>query len=325
MLKRLFKAMGLAGTPHSVASLPPPSLPAVERSQIESLLTIREGIPQVDWGMADLWIARNFEESKRIDARRSVAAAWLDEVRDSLNDAHRRWRRRFVEGLGPVADDLAPRVATAGDKSVSVIGDALMGLRGEAPIPPFAIVAFESSEDYYSFLSHFVPDEGEWGTSGAVYINQGEECYPVIALPTKMKSGIEESVAHEFTHHALKALCLPLWIEEGLTQMMEERVTGHPNFTLSRERLSRHRAHWSEVGYERFLCGEGFRSPHGDEQELAYHLSQIVVRGLLTSMPNQFFAYARACRSAESDSVFAKQLGHSPEEMLERFLSNGSA
>ena len=72
-----------------------------------------------------------------------MAGAWLDELRDALSTDSRRWRHAFVEGLAPIAGDIAPRIAKWADRSIQIIGKGLPEIRGdpkENPIPAIAIV-----------------------------------------------------------------------------------------------------------------------------------------------------------------------------------------
>lgn len=328
MFRRLLSKLGLLKPQPSRAPL---DLPSIPRDQIEHLLRFTHDLPHIDWGAADAWITRsdrpgsgpiNFNPADRADRRRAVAAAWLDELRDALKVDHRRWRHALVEGVGPLEDNLAIRAARAADRSLTAVHDALIRLRGDDPIPPIAVIALARTDDYYSFISPYFPDEGEWGTSGGVYINQGPDAFPMIVMPVQVRWTIERTIAHEITHHALKGMALPLWVEEGLTQMMEERVTGPIGYHLDREMLARHRHRWDEVGLDRFWSGESFHSSHEDEQELAYHLAQTLVRGLLSQRADAFFAFARDCGDAESiDSIVQTHFGRSPDDLVEALLS----
>jgi hypothetical protein len=296
-------------------------LVSIGREEIAGFLSVEHGMPQIDWGAVETWIGRRNEEpAKHAGLRRAAAAAWLDEVRDALKEDHRRWRHEQVEGLGPMEGDAAIRIARGTDGAIATVTRALSRIRGPEPIPPIALVALATTESYYSFVSHFHPEEGEWGTSGGMYINDGPDSFPVIALPTNLKWALEQTIAHELTHHALRGVELPLWVEEGITQMMEERVTGVPNFKLDREMLERHRERWLESEMATFLSGEAFSSAEEDTQELAYHLSQLVVRGLLDKDAEKFFAFARGCRQGERESM-EKELGTTAEEIVERALS----
>ncbi len=297
-------------------------LPIIEPGQMRSFCAVSHGLPQVDWGMVDHWVSkREASEGERALLRRAVASAWLDEVRGALEVAHRRWKGERVEGLGPVEDDLAPRVARAAERAIGVIGPALRPIRGDGAIDDLAIVAFQETEDYYSFIAHEYPEEGEFATSGGVYMHQREVDFPVIAMPLRVRHGVESTIAHELTHHALWALDLPLWVEEGLTQMMEERVTGASNFVFTHEMVERHRAHWGRRGLERFWSGRSFHSPEDDEQELSYNLSQAIVRRQLSDRAKAFFAFARACRSSDDGADAAgKHLDCGLDELAEQVL-----
>ncbi|MEX2219424.1 MAG: hypothetical protein WD749_11790, partial [Phycisphaerales bacterium] len=227
---------------------------------------------------------------------------------------YRRWRHEGIEGLAPAED--AARAARTGDRARKVIGTALRALRGDGPIPDVAVIALARSEDYYTFLAPHHPEEGEWATSGGTYVNLGPGALAMIVTHTQAKWGLEETVAHELTHHALEELSLPLWVEEGFTQMMEERVTGLANFKLDREMVERQRALWEERGVEGFLSGDGFFSAEEDVQELSYHLSQWVVRSQLSERAGAFFAFAReAGELGESESAM-KHLGMTPGALV---------
>jgi hypothetical protein len=319
MLSRILKALGFRKSQRRA----PADLVSVDRASIAHAFHTVEGFPHVDWGAAEAWI-RGHASTPTDEARfrRAVGAAWLDEVRDTLEEDHKRWRHAGIEGLAPMADDLAVRTARGADRARDIIADALKPMRGMSPIPVVCVIALAKSKDYYSFISRYYPDEGEFGTSGGVYINEGEPSIPMIAMPMNLKHSVEQTLAHELTHHALRGLELPLWVEEGLTQMMEERVTGHTGFTMNQEFLERHQERWGEDGVAigRFWSGDAFHSPHDDEQELAYHLAQLLVRGLLTERPKPFFAFARACAGEGVRAAADEALGEQPEQIAARAL-----
>lgn len=319
VLRRLLRILRLSRpTPRRA----PLSLPSLPRDEVSHLLRLDHKLPHIDWGAADAWIARTEPDPARhADRRRAIAAAWLDELRDALDDDHRRWRHPQVEGLAPLEGSASQRVARGADRSIEVIERALKPIRDDIPVPPIAVVALSSDEHYYSFISHYYPDEGQWGTSGGVYINDGADSFPILTLPIQLKWAVEQTIAHELTHHALHGLELPLWVEEGLTQMMEERVTGHTNFKLDHEILERHRDRWPEIGLDRFWSGDAFHSPDDDVQELSYHLAQLLVRSLLAQRPRDFFAFARACRDQGIETAAAEHLGARLDVLAEQALS----
>ncbi len=294
---------------HHASRAAPKDLVSLHRDDVEHLFRDRHKLPHVDWGMADIWIDRREPDLDRQPAlRRAVAAAWLDAVRDALEPDMRRWRHAFVEGLAPAEDAIAQRVAKSADRSVQVVAEAMRPLTGKRPVETVAVIGLPRRDDYYSFIAPFYPDEGEFATSGGVYIHSPGGGMPLIAMPLHEGRDLELVVAHEMTHHILSPLNLPRWLEEGLTQMMEERVVGVANFILTTDKAERHRAHWNTASLTRYWNGESFSWSKGDEQELAYNLSQAIVRRLLADRPKDFFRFALKSSGTRTGASAAREV-----------------
>lgn len=307
--KKLMSTRRDRGTTHGVAELP-----RLNRAAIAHLLVTRYKLPQVDWDIADEWLTKHHSQSIEL-MRRAVVAAWLEELRDALDVDHQSWRMLQVEGLTPLESSFGLRTKKALDRSITEVQRSLEPVRGGATIPAFALVGLRTQSDYISFESHFFSGEGQWATSGGCYIRARGPSFPLIVLNLSSKFHAEATIAHELTHHALCECNIPLWIEEGLTQMMEERVTGIQNFSLSAETAGKQRARWAGDALREFLDGEGFSSPEDEDQQLAYHLSQWIVRRLLDEQPKQFFAFLRDCADTEPNASCLKHLGCSEEEL----------
>lgn len=295
----------------------------IETNRIESLFLNREGGLLVDWDMAHTWVRKEYPaESDHVHALRAIAAAWLDRLqRDSKTDLH-RWRHAEVEGLAPLDGGVSRRVAIAGDCGALLVGEAMSKITGRKSIDPLCLIGVATHEDYYTFIAPFYPDEGEFATSGGVYLNEGGAGLPLIVLPIEgNRQSLEATIAHELTHHALHHLDLPLWIEEGLTQMMEERVTGMSNFVLSPTLIERHQAHWDAESLTAFWSGESFSSADGESQELSYSLAQAIVRAQLADRSAEFIRFIRAAASDLTGELAARsELGQSLESLAGRLI-----
>lgn len=294
-----------------------PELPAVSRAEACKLWHRPDGLPRLDWDIAGHWIAGRAGPGESVgDWRRAVMAACLDEVRDSLTQDHRRWSSLNVEGLAPLGGITGQAMAMVAERAYRSLRRDLRVIRGEQPISPIALVAIEPEDAYIDFTNSYFPEEGAFATSGGLYLNEGPEAFPLIAISARARHACEAAVAHELTHHALHGANLPAWIEEGFTQMMEERVTGTANFTLNAEMVSRQREHWQENNIDDFIEGSSFLSAAPDMQELSYHLAQWVVRGELTRRPDELFRFARACRSSDPATACEEILGVTPRELV---------
>lgn len=316
MLRRFLTLLGRSRSPAAALDLP-----TVDREEVSHLFGRPGGLPRVDWAMADDWIGGRANDSAARDRlRRAIAAACLDELRDSLPQDHRRWRSEHVEGLAPLEGGIGPAMARTADRSFKTLRRDLRQVRGDGLMPPVAIVAVEPLESYIDFTDSYFPDEGAFATSGGLYLNDGDDTFPLIAVSAAARHGVEQTVAHELTHHALHGANLPLWVEEGFTQMMEERIVGHGGFRFDHELLERHREHWADVGLEPFLEGSAFISPEDDEQELAYHLAEWFIRTMLQDRATEFFAFSRACRTTNTASACREHLGAEPEALLANLI-----
>ncbi|MCE2968449.1 MAG: hypothetical protein ACK5WB_14400 [Phycisphaerales bacterium] len=304
-----------------VSLSPPPDLVTIERDKVAHLWHRPEGLPRLDWLMAAAWVQRNAPRNvNHAPWLRAVLAACLDDLRDDLSVDHRRWRSRHIEGIAPLDGSTSASIASTAERSCKILAESLRIIRGDIPVAPVAIVAITPLDAYIDFTSAYFPDQGEFATSGGLYLNEGTGSIPIIAINAATPTAAPQTVAHELTHHALHGLRVPLWIEEGFTQMMEERVTGVCHFTLDREMAERQRDHWSEHDLDSYIEGDAFHSPEGDTQELAYHLSQWVVRGELTRRGNDFLSFVRACQQGDPDHHCRRMLGSSQRELIATVL-----
>lgn len=288
----------------SVESRPVASAPVAFDSVAPDVMTalwIEKGkLPLVDWTAGFAWVdAQTDDEGKRRGLERAMTAHWLDRVQSTLGKDYQRWRHAEVEGLAPA--DMVSRLAALGDMAMVRVGHLLKPLVEDAPAGPVCIVVLSKSADYYTFIEPFCPD-GEYPTSGGMYI-AGHGMPIVATFRQEPLSIVDNTIVHEITHHILCPLQLPSWLQEGITQMMEERVTGNTYYVVNRYFLERHRAHWDAESLERFWRGQSFSHAQGDEAELAYHLAQTIVRTHLTDRPDKFFAYMRAASGDETGAA----------------------
>jgi hypothetical protein len=295
--------------------------PSLPRAEVEPLLISDHGLPQIDWEKAAAWLTAREPGKDQLDGfRRAIVSGWLDALCAATKVESHRWHRGPIEGLAPVEGAAAARLERCAEHALTVIHEAMVKIRGEGPIPPIALIGLGDKEEYYSFVAHFMREDGHFGTSGGMYIRRPPPATPLLVIDAQVKWGLEATVAHELTHHALAGRKLPLWAEEGLTQMMEERVTCICQFTITQEQLREHRDLWLTKGFAPLMDGKGFRSPTDNVQTLTYHLAQMMVRSLLSTHPKEFFAFARDCAEIGPEAAAARHLPAPPERIAEALL-----
>lgn len=233
-----------------------------------------------------------------------------------LPRVHRCWSTLNAECITPDRESIVRGVGTIAETSFKVLSRDLAVIRGSAAIPPIAIVGLEPLSSYVDFTSHYYPDSGEFASSAGVYLRGDPTTFPILALPLLPDANFGNVISHELTHHALVECNLPLWVEEGLTQMFEERVVGYSHFVINAEMVARQRARWLPNNIAEFLDAAVFHSPVDDTQELAYHLAEWVVRSELSRRPAQFFEFARACREMDEEAASQRVFGRSCEALV---------
>lgn len=250
----------------------------------------------------------------------SIAEQWLTLLGASLGPGYqlRNSDRFFI--LDPLAQREGENLIAFANDTLATLERTFAALnRPEIP-GKRVVIAFANRRHYYSYIAHFDP-EGEFATSGGRYMF-AEYMYRHILSGPGTLGNHRGTVAHELTHHVLDHLALPLWLEEGLTQMMSERLTGERSFTLDRELAARHRSYWPRAGLQAFWEGHSYRDPEG--QELSYNLSEVLVRRLAADYTGRFFDFVREAVWTDAGDASARaNLGMDLGAIAASFLGPG--
>lgn len=186
-------------------------------------------------------------------------------------------------------------------------------LLGKCPV-----LMFNSDEDYYHYIANYYED-GEWSGSGGVYLNHG---YGHFAIPSSANLNLSGALAHELTHSLIGNPLIPVWLNEGLTQLCEEAIVGH--LSIDEETVREHiNSHWNEESIQAFWDGSGFQTPD-ESQALCYHLSQLLVYHLIKDR-KRFDTFAQCANNTDAGaSALEKVYGLTLHELLEPILGEGN-
>ncbi|MCA9082058.1 MAG: hypothetical protein KDA58_15960, partial [Planctomycetaceae bacterium] len=161
--------------------------------------------------------------------------------------------------------------------------------------------------------------EGELAGSGGICIR--EHIVMHIALPY-YRWDWEHVLAHEFAHMALAGLPLPLWLEEGVVQVITNGLV--PRAEDSRERLRRlteTRQYWRDGPLPDFWSGDAFSDV--ESQEHAYRLSEVLATTLLNDHPREFKRFfATASYEDHGESAAAETFGKSLNQLAAMFVGD---
>lgn len=184
---------------------------------------------------------------------------------------------------------------------------------------PTVIVHVGSQSRYYDYVSIGDPNDGEGIASSGCVLGRG---YFHIAMNATPGWDIEPLLAHEFVHLALCGFPTPLWLEEGLAQLIPDVLLNRDSFSIDRELVSRHRAFWSNESIQSFWDGSAFGHP--DSSELAYSLADILVRNIAIRHGQTLRAFTPVADEQDGgDSAAREHLGVGLADIVSEFLGDG--
>jgi hypothetical protein len=236
------------------------------------LLTDDDSFPYPDWSQVAAAISERVGTADKRAVWTGVARQWLTTAATQVSGYEVRETKHFLLLL-PSDSGFSDMLAADAEYSRQSILELLPGVTRFEPPGKQVVIVFPKLDDYYTYTAAFHPDRGEYGTSTGMFMRGAGYPHTVFYLSTTGHH-LTPTLAHELTHEALNHLALPLWLEEGATQCVEQSVTPGGGFHLSAERVRRHKRYWSRYGLGALWWGRGYHRP-GRVQGLCYELSNI--------------------------------------------------
>lgn len=244
-------------------------------------------LPVPDWDRAAEWVQLYVDEADQHAVWTELALQWLHLTNEHFQDRYQILETPHFLLFGfPEETRLQPLGRFAEECRRGLLR-SLPGLAKFTAPGKLPILIFAGNEAYYSHVGDYHGD-GEYGGSSGMHIRNR---YDHVALAQLYKIDLFATMAHELTHAALSHLQMPLWLEEGLTQLFEHDLGNKP-FALDPKEVGEQKVFWRETGLEQFWSGTGFSSP-GDVQKYSYQLAEILLRLLLTDYQPRWFGFDR--------------------------------
>ncbi|MDQ0039623.1 hypothetical protein [Variovorax boronicumulans] len=321
----------LPRSPRDPANIAPPSGFVTEAAPAEitlggapafSLLAntgTYDGLPLLDWQALGEWASSQPDPERRREATALGKRAWLLHLKDALGPDFHLYESEQAWVLSSLEHVVAVATAAYVTSTRKRIQKVLAGVAVFEEDDRSILLVMDDDETYYSYVSSYYPEQGEFAFSGGMFINAG--CPHFLAKRADL-SGIEPVIAHEMTHSALSHLGLPRWLDEGLAVNTERQLAGAGPATHTPQELRRkHLAFWGEAEIQEFWSGESFfRTDDGNL--LSYELARILVE-LLAKDWAPFAQFVSTARSEDGGAeaageVFEADLGALACALLER-------
>jgi hypothetical protein len=247
-----------------------------------------EDLPRPQWDVIAAWVDSQVAPDDQFEVWTGVARQWLERLGEALGTEYEIHESTHCLLLAPLADAAPEVLLRLLESSRHALLSILDGVAEFRTPGKLVAIVLPNTQPYYAYVSAF-DSEGHHGGSAGMQIREG---YPHVVACGRNLATLQNTLAHEMTHAALAHLTMPLWLEEGLTQMFEEDMTGRQPLMLDGEIARRHKRYWSKHGLECFWQGTGFSQP-GKVQELCYQLSEILLRLLASEHRPRWFGFDR--------------------------------
>ena len=245
------------------------------------------GLPHPRWSDFHQSIDDHIATSQFDEVYLEAARLWLNEFARLLPEGYQVSESDEFYLLSHSAKTDAQLTLEFCERSRRTILDFLSGVAADDGFGKHIVLAFTDAQYYYSYVSVFCPD-GESGGSAGMFLSDGYGHTACIA-----GWALHRTIAHEMTHCLLRHLPLPLWLNEGVTQIAEDKLMDDSWFQPEAKDANRIRTYFSENSLDAFWSGAAF-SASDEGQELSYMLSRIIVMQLFTDTSENFWHFVRS-------------------------------
>jgi hypothetical protein len=285
--------------------------------------------PHLDWQSLQGWIDQHPQGDEQDEARDYLARQWLERLTEVFPDYYRVDESRHHQLMAPESfpGRGALRLAEECRQFMLRTFPGLEPIRQKVPI-----LIWHDVQTYYQYIAPFFP-EGWHGGSSGVHIRECE-CPHVALWGRDLNKEVDQSLVHELTHASLIGRELPLWLEEGVTQLVEQALAGRQPLQLTTKMAAAHKRYWRRFGLQAFWDGSAFTRPSRG-QEAAYKLSEVLLLTLLSDYQPRWFGLVRghqaklagflstANASDAGEAAAQKHLGMSVADLAARYLGPG--
>ena len=286
---------------------------------IPDAIEFRESLPHPKWDVIATWIEDHVEAAMRDDIWTQIARDWLSRFCRSLPTGYAL--HESPEFLLLAADEpLARRLLRRSERARRIILDTLDGVASDQGYGKLVVLLFADVDSYYDYVLEFYPEEGEFAASSGIFLDEG---YSHFAVCPTVSDEYERIIAHELNHALLRHLPLPLWLNEGVTQVMEDVVMESSDFMIDHEIRGCHREFWNAETIHLFWSGDSFYFPDG-VQEFSYHLAEVLFRNLMSDHPKEVKNILNNANFADAgNAAFIDNCNESLSDRVSQFLGDG--
>ena len=271
-----------------------------------------------DWNEIALKIGDDLSHDALHAEWSKVCNKWLKSVASQFGNDYRIEESPNFSIMSNESDRYIHLFSGFLERTLKRILSTLNGIAADEGFGKHVAMIFQDIDQYYEYVDMFYPDEGEFGLSSGMYINEG---YGHFVFPSQDINIAEPIAVHELTHACLAHLPIPVWLNEGIAVFMEDVLAGNRLF-IDNEMVARHQNYWNTGTIQGFWSGESFYATD-EGQELSYHLAHILIRNISRNY-TAFADFTNNANYADAGAEAAQKcLGLSLGEIVSSFLGEG--
>jgi hypothetical protein len=259
---------------HAEDELLPVEIPP-DMTGLQLSFTEENGLSHPDWKAVLQQLRATRPKVVWWETCHELAKQWLLQLKSDLGGCYHLYESENFLVLCAEGPTATRTMIGYAEKSLAVLKKYCEGILPTNSYGKRAILIFTDQDDYYAYVSHFHSD-GSHSLSSGMMLSHG---YMHIAFPFAWIFSARRIITHELVHNCIAHLRIPSWLHEGMAQKLERLVMNTRGFTLDRELVGEHHAHWTEQNIQEFWAGASFYVA-GERNKLSYSLAEILTEFL---------------------------------------------
>lgn len=277
-------------------------------------MPVQDNYLRPDWAKLSELVGAMPEE-QRYGAWSTLVRRWLKEQAPLMHETYAVYDSEHFLLMTGLSGQRARLLLEFAEQTWKKILKDLGGAGRDKGDGPLALLHFRGGKRYSGYLAPFGPPDTDWTAHPGCFLHDG---YPRVALLGEDQNALERNLPRQLTHAALNHLEMPMWLEEGLTIVMQSRFG--KSQPPGPEDIQKTAEFWSKVDLQHFWSGYAF-TKSGEAYILAWllagrilgHYSGEALRGFLTG----------ADRKDGGAAAARENLGCTLESLVQGVLEQG--
>lgn len=280
-------------------------------------------LPIPDWQRVQQEVAQDIDDADAHVFWTSAAHAWLQALNAALGEHYGIHESQDFLLLSNLQERPAQVFLATCQRMLARINRSLGALAVEGGHGKYVVMVFDDPDDYYTYIGHYYPDEGEYAMSSGMFIQAG---YGHFVMPLENIDAMEPVIAHELTHCLLQHLPIPAWLNEGLAVNTEYTLFPHlaapgAQMYFPHEIAAQHAAYWDAVSIQTFWSGKSFLAVD-EGNRLSYDLARKITALAANDEP-AFRAFVAAAQRDDAGLAAEARLGYPVGNLVQAVLGEG--